>query len=489
MISSWARGKDCLVVKAIEGALVENVVRSLGAAAFSVEAQGSAAAAARIGHKHYSLVVIAIDSAFNEHELVRLCRAQSPEMPVLVLGKTVDTVAAVEALRAGAADYGALGEESRTVLGRVRKIILGDDRPRADAANERTAPDFLGLIGTSPPIRRVFNTIEKISRYKTTVLLLGESGTGKELIARALHARGPRRDHLFVPINCATLGKDLLENELFGHERGAYTGADDRKKGLFELADGGTLFLDEIAEMDTSTQAKLLRVLERNEFRRVGGTSKIRVDLSVIAATNRNLHEAVEAGRFREDLYYRLKVVTVSVPPLRERKEDLPALVQFFISDFNRRNGGKIRSVAPDILTALMRYDWPGNVRELKHTIESAAVLAAGETITGDVFDEVITLVRKNDQVRERVSASAGPRVDRTIDRTVPDADDVYLPVGTSLVEAERLLIEATLRKHPVKARAAKVLGIGLRTLFVKLREYEQASAQKSPEAAEDSVH
>jgi len=173
---------------------------------------------------------------------------------------------------------------------------------------------------------------------------LGDSGTGKELIARALHSLGPRRQNVFVPLNCTTLGRDILENELFGHEKGAFTGANERKKGLFELADGGTLFLDEIGEMDPGTQPKLLRVLERNEFRRVGGFSKVKIDLSVIAATNRNLEENIRAGKFREDLYYRLKVVTIVIPPLRERKEDIPALIEAFITDFNRRHDGKIRA-------------------------------------------------------------------------------------------------------------------------------------------------
>src|SRR6185503_10798768 len=222
---------------------------------------------------------------------------------------------------------------------------------------------------------RVYATIAKVSRYKANVLLLGESGCGKELVARALHASGPRRKQLFVPINCATLGREILENELFGHERGAFTGANERKKGLFELADGGTLFLDEIGEMDLSTQAKLLRVLERNEFRRVGGTEKVRVDLSLVAATNKNLQEAIAAGKFREDLYYRLKVVTLVIPPLRERREDIPALIDYFIADFNRRNDQKIRGIAPAALRSLMEYAWPGNVRELKNGIESAAVL------------------------------------------------------------------------------------------------------------------
>jgi DNA-binding NtrC family response regulator len=307
---------------------------------------------------------------------------------------------------------------------------------------------------------RAYSTIDKISRYKTNILLLGESGTGKELIARALHARGPRRKHLFVPLNCATLGRELLENELFGHERGAFTGANERKKGLFELADGGTLFLDEIAEMDPSTQAKLLRVLERNEFRRVGGTDKVKVDLSIIAATNRNLPEVIASGRFREDLYYRLKVVTFVVPPLRERKEDIPALIDFFIADFNRRNNGKIKGVSSPLLKRFMEYHWPGNVRELKHAVESAAILALDQTIDGESFEGL-----------------APKWVSRPPPAPVPaaenEASELRIPLTTPLAEVERRFILAQVRRCSSKREAARALGIGLRTLYTKLREYD----------------
>ncbi len=312
---------------------------------------------------------------------------------------------------------------------------------------------YTGLVGASPVIRKLLATIDQISRYKTNVLILGESGTGKELIARALHARGPRRRQLFVPLNCATLGRELLENELFGHERGAFTGAGERKKGLFELADGGTLFFDEIGEMDPATQAKLLRVLERNEFRRVGGTGKVKVDLSVVAATNRNVEEAIRTGAFREDLYYRLKVVTLVVPPLRDRKEDIPALVETFIADFNRRHGGRIQGLTPQAQSLLMAHAWPGNVRELKNAVESAAILATGETVGAEGFADLAA--------RGRGPARPG----------WPGAGPA-LPVGTTLAEAERELIAATLARHPVRREAAAVLGIGLRTLYTKLRTY-----------------
>jgi DNA-binding NtrC family response regulator len=397
--------------------------------------------------------------------LVARAGHQHPEVPVVVLGTAGTVQEAVDAMQQGAADYLPPPVDPETLLARLRRIL---DRPETSPRpSPGAASAFPGLVGSSPVIRRVLATIDKIARYKTNVLILGESGTGKELIARALHTRGPRRQQLFVPLNCATLGRELLENELFGHERGAFTGADDRKKGLFELADGGTLFLDEIAEMDPATQAKLLRVLERNEFRRVGGTGKVKVDLSVLAATNRNIDEAIRGGKFREDLYYRLKVVTLVVPPLRERKEDIPALIDAFIDDFNRRNGQKVQGMAPQALRAIMEYDWPGNVRELKNAVESAAILASGDTIGLEGFSEL----------GRRQGPGPGPPPRLT---PVPGATHTLsVSVGSTLEAVERELILATLRRHPNKREAAQVLGIGLRTLYTKLAAFQRQGGSR----------
>ncbi len=317
----------------------------------------------------------------------------------------------------------------------------------------------LGLVGASAALANVRAAIERISRYKTNVLVLGESGTGKELIARALHERGPRAQHAFVAVNCATLGREILENELFGHERGAFTGANERKRGLLEQADGGSLFLDEIGEMDLGTQAKLLRVLERNAFRRVGGNEKIHVDLGVIAATNQDLELAIAHGRFRDDLYYRLKVVTLRVPPLREHKEDIPALVDWFVADFNRRHGGRISGLAPGALERLYAHDWPGNVRELKNALDSAAVLARGDSIGPEDLGP-LGPAREAPAGRAAEAAPGGA------------AESLTIPVGSSLADAERALILAAVRRFPTKAEAAQALGIGLRTLYTKLRAY-----------------
>ena len=380
---------------------------------------------------------------------------QQPSAPAIVVGHAGTVQEAVDAMQLGAADYVAAPIEHAALAEKLRKL---SERVEPAPLAAQAAVDNMGLTGTSAAMKQLFATIDKISRYKTNVLLLGESGTGKELIARALHARGPRRANLFVPVNCATLGHDILENELFGHEKGAFTGANELKKGLFELADGGTLFLDEIGEMDPSTQAKLLRVLERNEFRRVGGTGKVRVDLSVVAATHRNLPEAIRAGKFREDLYYRLKVVTIVVPPLREHKEDIPALIDAFIADFNRRSGGKIRGIAPQALKILMEYDWPGNVREIKNAIESAAVLATRDTIGTDAFAEL------------------GGRIGPSSAAAAVQGPGVTVPFGISLAEAERQLILASVRRYGSREETAKALGIGLRTLYTKLREYGERS-------------
>ena len=306
----------------------------------------------------------------------------------------------------------------------------------------------LPLLGSSPAMQALRTTIERVSRYRTNVLLLGESGTGKDLLARTLHASGPRRAQRFEPQNCATLSSELLESELFGHERGAFTGAHSQKQGLFEVADGGTLFLDEIAEMDLRTQAKLLRALEQSRFRRLGGTSVVTVDVGIIAATNRPLAELVAEGRFREDLYYRLAVVTLSVPPLRDRKSDIPQLVEAFVRDFNQRNGTKLTGVTPQLMDRFMEHAWPGNIRELRNAVESAAVLADGPQIT-------------------EADARAG-------DFAVHPAAAPRFPTTATLAELERQIIEERLRSAGSREAAAKSLGMSLRTLYGRLAAWKR---------------
>ena len=465
---SWGGGRRCLVVRPAAGA-GPALSRQLAAAGLSAVVAGSEAEALAALDREPLAVALVSQSLGPVAISALVARAghQRPGIPVVVLGATATVQEAVDAMQQGAADYLPPPLDGEVLLARLRRLL---ERPDAPEKAPQGGAAFTGLVGSSAVIRRVLATIDKIARYKTNVLILGESGTGKELIARALHARGPRRSQLFVPLNCATLGRELLENELFGHERGAFTGAGERKKGLFELADGGTLFLDEIAEMDPATQAKLLRVLERSEFRRVGGTGKVKVDLSVLAATNRNIDEAIRAGKFREDLYYRLKVVTLVIPPLRERKEDIPALIDSFIADFNRRNDQKIQGISPQALRAIMEYEWPGNVRELKNAVESAAILASGDTVGIDGFADL---------------SGRGGWAGRAPLAGAADGDRVTLAVGSTLAAAERELLLATLRRHPNKREAAQVLGIGLRTLYTKLRLYQQRG---SPRADADSA-
>jgi len=323
-----------------------------------------------------------------------------------------------------------------------------------------------GIVASGLAMRRVLATVERVARFKTSVLLLGESGVGKELVAKALHDRSPRRAAPFVAVSCATLGRELFENELFGHERGAFTGAHAQKRGLFELADGGTLFLDEIGEMELTTQTKLLRVLERSAFRRLGGTEKLSFDVSVVAATNRDLRAAIASGAFRDDLYYRLKVVTIPIPPLRERLDDIPALVDAFIASFNERHRTRIRGVTAAAMRRLVAHDWPGNVRELKNLIESAAMLVDDDVLDAPAFDEAL--------------AAEGPR---RAPATPGEGAELRVPLPARAADVERALILATLERAQSRRDAAQQLGMGLRTLYAKLRAYgvEAGGAELAP--------
>ncbi|WP_242344419.1 sigma-54-dependent transcriptional regulator [Anaeromyxobacter terrae] len=472
-LARFGAGSACLVV-APQGA--PGLVEALARAGFTaVAATGERDALDALEQTPFAAVYVS--QSLGPPAVARVVTAGGQrlgEAPIIVLGSSGTVQEAVDAMQLGATDYVAPPCDPDAVLRRLARAL-------ERSAPVRRAPfpaGLLGVVGTSEAMRRLHDSIDKISRYKSNVLLLGESGTGKEIIARALHERGPRRQHLFVPVNCATLGRDILENELFGHERGAFTGANERKKGLFELADGGTFFLDEIAEMDLSTQAKLLRVLERSEFRRVGGTAKVKVDLSIIAATNRDLEEAIAAGRFREDLYYRLKVVTLVVPPLRDRREDIPALVDAFIADFNRRTGGRIAGVEPAALEWLVGCDWPGNVRELRNAVEGACVLAPGEVVKLADLEERVE--RRGRRPAPRAPARAPAEPSAALPAASPGgapvalAGSIEIPIGCSLAEAERRIVLANLRHYRTRARAARALGVGLRTLYTKLAAWSR---------------
>jgi DNA-binding NtrC family response regulator len=339
------------------------------------------------------------------------------------------------------------------------KILLNKAVERQETLREvkllrrqlREQGSFGRIVGNSPAIRSLYRVIEQAAPTAASVLVWGESGTGKELVAQTVHELSPRAQFPFVAINCAAIPETLLESEIFGHEKGAFTGAHDRRTGVFELAHRGTLFLDEIAEMVPATQVKLLRVLQERTFRRLGGRQEQTVDVRVIAATNRDPAEAVRDGRLREDLYYRLNVFTIDLPPLRDRRADIPLLVQTFLNEFNMRNNKSVRAVDQEAMYLLERYPWPGNIRELRNVIERATILAEGDFIEAKHLPPPV--VTKSEQTLPTVTLSPGTTVD----------------------EAERRLIVLTLdHTRNNKTRAAEILGISLKTLHNKLNRMKQ---------------
>ena len=320
---------------------------------------------------------------------------------------------------------------------------------------------LVDMVGTSPQMQQVFNTIQQVAPSKAAVLVAGESGTGKELVARAIHQLSNRQGGPFVAINCAAMPETLMESELFGHEKGAFTGALERRAGCFELAQRGTLLLDELAEMPSGTQAKLLRVLEDSKVRRLGGKIEISVDVRVIAATNRNVDEALKNGDLREDLYYRINVFQISLPPLRQRLSDLPVLCETLIAHLNRKHSCNVTHVTPDVMDAFRKYSWPGNVRELRNVLERAIIMA------GEGAIQMAHL-----PYDFGISVGSRPPVQFF------EPDCVRLPVGTTVSEAEKALIQVTLQHTKNnKTRAAEILGISLKTLFNKLKEYGTSEA------------
>jgi DNA-binding NtrC family response regulator len=321
---------------------------------------------------------------------------------------------------------------------------------------------LVDLVGGSPAMQQVFSLVRQVAPSKAPVLIAGESGTGKELVARAIHHLSPRRGGAFVAINCAAMPETLMESELFGHEKGAFTGAIERRAGCFELAQHGTLLLDELAEMPVATQAKLLRVLEDSRVRRLGGKNEIVVDVRVIASTNKSLEDALRKGELRDDLFYRLNVFQIALPPLRQREGDIPLLTEALIRDLNRKHGCKVTEASKDVLDMLQRHNWPGNVRELRNVLERAVIIAGEGPLSPAHLPHF------------GASATSRP----TPEFKEPDA--IRLPVGTTVNEAEKALIQLTLQHTKNnKTRAAEILGISLKTLFNKLKEY--GSSEETP--------
>ncbi len=386
-------------------------------------------------------------------ELVKKIRSSEDPAAVVVMTAFGAVASAVEAMRAGAAEYLTKPlnfDELLVVLGKVfeQQELRRETRQLRQRVRDRVAPN--NIVGDSPPMQRVFEVVDQVAPSRATVLITGESGTGKELVANALHQRSPRASGPFIKLHCAALAESLLESELFGHERGSFTGAMARKDGRFQLADGGTLFLDEIGEISPSIQVKLLRFLQEHEFERVGGTQTIRVDVRVIAATNRNLTEEVAKGRFREDLYYRLNVVALEMPPLRERRSDIPALAKFFLERYVKDNGKAIDGFSPEALELLTAYDWPGNVRELENAVERAVVLTNGARIEPRQLPP---------NVRPRLAPAGMP--------VIP---------GATMADIERYAILETLKSTGGStSKAAEVLGISVRTIQYRLHQYNAA--------------
>jgi DNA-binding NtrC family response regulator len=349
----------------------------------------------RINQFAYDLVLL--DLALpgkNGLEILHLIREHHPDLPVIMItayGK-VDNV--VEAIRTGAQNFVQKPWDNDKLLADIRSAIARFHAEEENIQLKRALKqryNFENIVGKSEPMLGIFDLVAQVAPSRSTVLIQGESGTGKELIAKALHANSPRRDKPFVPVNTGAMPSDLLESTLFGHTKGAFTSAIATKKGLFDVANGGTLFLDEIATMGMDTQAKILRVLQDRRFMQLGGVSEIQVDVRIIAATNVDLRQAVREGKFREDLFYRLNVITVELPPLRSRREDIPLLAAHFLKRYSDENGLLLRSLSSDAIRALVDYDWPGNVRELENVIERGVVLSSGPTINSDLLPGHLT--------------------------------------------------------------------------------------------------
>ncbi len=383
-------------------------------------------------------------------EVLRRVTTESPGIPVIVLTGHGTVENAVEAMRSGAYDFltKPLNLDRLSLLVKRalqnRELILQHRELEREIENRKS---FEHIIGKSPAMLKVFEVLKRVAPTKASVLITGESGVGKELIANALHNLSPRKPNPFIKVHCAALAETILESELFGHEKGSFTGAVARKRGRFELANSGTIFLDEIGEINQQVQIKILRVLQEKKFERVGGEETLEVDVRVVTATNRDLEKEIAEGRFREDLYYRLNVVRIHVPPLRERKDDLPLMIAAFIKEFAEENGKTIEGIDSKARSVLYAYDWPGNVRQLRNCLESAVVMTSGTVITLDDLPPSI--------------------------RAGTDSSSIRIPVGVTMAEAEKEVILQTLSaQNGNKSKTAEVLGIGRKTLHRKLDEY-----------------
>jgi DNA-binding NtrC family response regulator len=398
-------------------------------------------------------------------ELLRRVVDQWPTIPVIILTGHGTIETAVQAMRDGAYDFLTkpvnLDRLSLLVKRALssRELVMQHRQMQEELEKQRR---FTNIIGKSSAMHRIFDVVRQVAPTKASVLITGESGVGKELVADALHNLSDRKDKPFIKVHCAALSETLLESELFGHEKGAFTGAVARKRGRFELAHMGSIFLDEIGEISQSVQIKILRVLQEKKFERVGGEETLEVDTRIISATNKDLKAEIEKGTFREDLFYRLNVVNIDIPPLRERKEDIPLLVSAFIKEFAQENNKPVAGIDHKANALLYNYSWPGNVRELRNSIESAVVMCKGTIITPD--DLPPSIARDS------------------------ESNDIRISVGSTLAEAEREIIRSTLNAHNGnKSRTAEILGIGRKTLHRKIADYHLDDGRRAAAAAGDA--
>ncbi len=395
-------------------------------------------------------------------EVVQAVKKINPEIPVVVITAFSQTEDAVKVMKEGAYDYISKPvdlDELELLINKIRErnYLVSENKLLREQLQEKFK--FDAIISQSGEMERVLNTAARVAKSKATVLIRGESGTGKELIAKAIHYASDRKDKPLVTVNCAALTESLLESELFGHEKGSFTGAVSRRIGRFEQADGGTLFIDEVGDIPLKTQVKLLRVLQFGEFERVGGNETIKTDVRVIAATNRNLEELIAQGLFREDLFYRINVVTIHIPPLRERKTDIPILIRHFIEKFARENGKNVTGISKEAQDYLMRYHFPGNVRELENIIERAVVMAR---------DEIIT------------TADLPPGLSTTTERDILDPYNFSDPYPEKVAAFERTMIEKALElKQGNQTQAAKLLGISERHLRSRMQKLNIINTKK----------
>jgi DNA-binding NtrC family response regulator len=442
-------------------------------------------------------------------ELLSLIREQHPQVDAVILTGHASIDSAIEAIKKGAENYLEKPSDPNRLFVTLKKIAEKKDM-RSEIVTLRRQLQKMGafgaLIGKAKPMQGLYTLIERVSMSDVPVFITGESGSGKELVAQTIHNLSKRRRERFVAINCGAVPSTLIENELFGHERGAFTGADQRQPGYFEMADSGSIFLDEITEMPPDLQVKLLRVLEQNKFRRIGGRQEIEIDVRVISATNRDPFKAIEEHKLREDLYYRLNVFPIHVPPLRERLDDIPLLASYFLELLNEKEGKNITGFEPEVLQALQQHSWPGNVRELRNVINRAYILAWSNTITvGSLPDELkpqdatrprpkvleIPIGLSLEEIQKRAVAATLEHVsgdtskaDELLGTPVKfltpaiagniESTTVAIRVGTSIEEVEKLLIAKTLELNQGnKPKTAESLGISLKTLYNKLERYE----------------